>query len=291
MVNNLLNILDEGSYKKCTYYYNMNDAVNIAMSHFKRDRDRRKQWSVLPIYQKLYELYEDNDVKLPRDIKLWFDDIIKSIMDNPFETRRRCDVGYYIDESMYVDSFVNNFRNIYNEVELGKLVGIIPFMPSLSINLSPDWKGSSLSLEHRFLILQDFMTSFLDEYRPFLFTEYAYVVECGSEGNFPHLHTVLQCNPKTKKQLNTWLSKNSKARINKHFKKSCLKNGIDPVGINYQTCRINSEPILNDKIDYLFEDRKPPGHKNLPVDNDMFGAIFKSKDWNKQLRVLRVSKG
>lgn len=243
-----MNVLDEGINKKCLYYYTM-PIPNVIPNKLQ------------DLYNDLYNKYITND-ELPRELRLWF-----SNCTDPNE------LSFFIK---------------FPYPKLCEILNIIPFIPSLSINLSPDWKGSSLSLEHRFLILHDFMVSFLDEYRPFLFTEYAFVVECGSEGNFPHLHTVLQCNPKTKKQLNTWLSKNSKARINKHFKKSCLKNGIDPVGINYQTCRINSEEILNDKIDYLFENRKPPGHKNLPVDNDMFGAIFKSKDWNKQLRVLRV---
>merc|ERR1719240_2202979 len=51
-------------------------------------------------------------------------------------------------------------------------------------------------LMHRYEILQDFAKSFIAEYVPFLFTEYAYVIENGSEGNFPHIHMVFQCNPK-----------------------------------------------------------------------------------------------
>ena len=62
--------------------------------------------------------------------------------------------------------------------------------------------------------LQDFAESFIAEYAPFLFREYAYVIENGSEGNFPHIHMVFQCNPKTKKQLNAWLAKIATARLN-----------------------------------------------------------------------------
>lgn len=247
MVNNLMNILDEGMHKKCLYYYTMPN--NIIPNKLQ------------DLYNKLYNDYAING-DVPREIRSYF-----ATSDCPNEV-----------------SFFTRFPY----TKLCEILRIVPFIPSLSINISPDWKGTTLSLEHRFHILKEFMDSFLEEYQPFLFTEYAYVVEVGSEGNFPHLHIVLQCNSKTKKQLKSWLAKNAKARINKHFKRSCLKNGIDPVGINYQTCRLNTEEILNDKIDYLFEDRKPKGHKNMAVDNDLFGAVFKSSDWNPQLRVLRV---
>lgn len=245
MVNNVMSILDEGINKNVCYYYSM------ALPNKLKD-----------MYLSLLEDYKANR-DLPRDINMWFD-------------KNFCD-----DIDRYDLSFWINFN--YNSV--CDMLGMIPFIPSLSINVSPAWKGMGSPLMHRYEILQDFAKSFIAEYVPFLFTEYAYVIENGSEGNFPHIHMVFQCNPKTKKQLNTWLAKNAKARITKHFKKICLMHSFECPKLNYQTCRINTEPILNDKIDYLFEDRKPPGHTNKPFEKAhlYFGKVWRSSNWNSKL--------
>lgn len=143
---------------------------------------------------------------------------------------------------------------------------IIPFTPSVMINISPNWgiakdkmsdKTKAKRLES---VINDYMK--IDS----RYDYYSYVIECGSSGNHIHAHIVAHVNPK--------LVKSVVRGKNSHIGKGCRlpgalntqggKRGIKGVfsGKGISTTILNCQELVNDKLDYLTEEKKPEGHKN-----------------------------
>ena len=94
--------------------------------------------------------------------------------------------------------------------DINDYLDIIPFTPSIMLNLSPNWKGlyhvisddmepcekEYLQLEN--LRLQESLCELVESYMSECsrFDYYDYIIECGSEGNHLHAHVVAHVNPK-----------------------------------------------------------------------------------------------
>ena len=134
-----------------------------------------------------------------------------------------------------------------------------PFHPWVMINISPKWKKEADIESFRLLdkIFSDYMK---EEW----FSEWYYCIETGGSGDHPHLHAVCKFNEhKNTKSIYTQISKSWKRQIMKYAKYAGLegvvcKEGLQSILIHGE----NGEEILKDKLDYLVESKKPPGHKN-----------------------------
>lgn len=143
-----------------------------------------------------------------------------------------------------------------------------PFFTAVMINISPNWKGKFGvdNLTDKLMIkkFQEVVETYLkanDRY-----SKWKYCLECGGEGNHLHCHIVAEFNPKCKKSCETHIGKGNHAgEINK------IWDRIFPEGYR-RVCKgkysihrviLRNENLLNDKLNYLHEDLKPEGHKNL----------------------------
>lgn len=156
-------------------------------------------------------------------------------------------------------------------------IGVIPFSPSVMINISPEWAASDLAHEKKGkkgmpgskmwmkLMIPDFEKMIENYLRTDNRYDYAsYVLECGGKGNHLHAHIVAHINPKMLKSVRTHIKEGRhvpalKARAG-HGKLNGLINGK---GISITMC--NCEMLTNDKLEYLIEEKKPDGHKNKCV--------------------------
>ncbi len=181
-----------------------------------------------------------------------------------------------------------DFFKIKDSKEIALMMGITPFYPAVMINISPDWKGrfsnykgtplrDALDVKHFKTVIEKYLGS-NDRY-----TKWKYCIENGSEGNFLHAHIVAQINPRCRKSVETHINKgNHTVELRKHwdkcdhFPRKKTKKGDEGLlkgKYAIQRVMIRKREILEDKLSYLLEDKKPEGHKNLSDLGFVYGGF------------------
>lgn len=159
----------------------------------------------------------------------------------------------------------DKFKNWVGEKEIYDYLEIIPFTPSVMINISPDWKSVKDKLSNRTKIirLKTIIENYLKESDRYDY--YSYVIENGEAGDHIHCHIVAHINPNLSKSVTTHLAKsNHTQQLRKYAKKFKGMEGIIK-GVSVQKTFLRTEELVKDKLDYLIEDKKPEGHKNKSV--------------------------
>jgi hypothetical protein len=238
MVNNKLKILDEGKnkfvpevieMKKPEYVYKFEDEIRqMNLEHHKYD-------ALVSRNEKIEKINEQ----------------------------------YKICESFKRNEFLYNFlfeTEVYSKVDFNKIAkyyNIIPFKPSVMINISPDWKaGDKRTNTCKIKILKQIINNYMKEG---WYEKWDYVIECGSTGEHIHAHIVCKMNTQRLKSVETHLKKgNHLQQIKKYASKIKGMEGIIK-GSGVQKTFLRTEILLKDKMDYLEEDLKPEGHKNLNI--------------------------
>lgn len=187
------------------------------------------------------------------------------------------------EEEIFTPLKSNKYKKMMQEY-----LGVQEFKPSVMINLSPNWK-SNLGIQPKIDILKNTIQKYFDE--TFWFSEIQYVIERGGDPETAHVHAHAVCtiNPEKLKSTRSYIRKNTniKREIRKYFDKevNCLNalkshcEGALSQGAAIQIVSINKQEILEDKLDYLHEETKPPSHKNIP-DDRFNGLLFTSKKCN-----------
>lgn len=156
--------------------------------------------------------------------------------------------------------------------KLCEYMNVIPFTPSVMINISPNWKGKS-KMHHEYMIqlLENTIVTYLKASNRYDY--YSYVIECGGDGDHIHCHIVAHINPDYNKSVITHINKgNHTVELRKIFSK-CYKekfSGLKPKGIEgvlqgkyaIQRILLRTQELAEDKLSYLVEENKPEGHKN-----------------------------
>lgn len=153
----------------------------------------------------------------------------------------------------------------FSKQEMMDYLGVIPFTPSVMINISPDWKSVKDKLSNRTKIvrLKTIIENYLKESDRYDY--YSYVIENGEGGDHIHAHIVAHINPNLHKSVSTHLAKgNHTQQLRKYAKKFKGMEGIIK-GVSVQKTFLRTEELVKDKLDYLIEDKKPEGHKNKSV--------------------------
>lgn len=146
------------------------------------------------------------------------------------------------------------------------------FVPHIFLNISPNWKGDGDV--HALDLLVD---QYMRECNRFL--EWVYIIENGSEGDMIHAHIVGKINPKYEKSTITHFNKGNHTRQLKKYanKIEGIRGKIEGAGINRMILR--TPELIKDKKEYLVEELKPEGHKNLSKiwDNPKLVSLFTVK--------------
>jgi hypothetical protein len=174
---------------------------------------------------------------------------------------------------------LKNIMIIKDSKKISEIMDVIPFNPSVMINISPSWKGNfgkndltdKLMIKNFIKVIDSYLNeSTLSEKR---FTKYKYCLECGSEGNFLHAHIVAEINPKILKSMKSHFCKNGhNQQLNKYWIKY-FKGNQGSIKGKYAISRnlINNRIMLEDKLAYLIEENKQGGHQNSRDLNLTFG--------------------
>jgi len=158
--------------------------------------------------------------------------------------------------------------DVYSKVDFNKIAkyyNITPFSPSVMINISPNWNGKVIA--GKINKLKKLINLYMQEG---WYDEWSYVIENGSEGKHIHAHIVAHMNPQRLKSVETHLKKGYHTRqLIKHAKYIEGMEGLIE-GVSVQRTILRTETLVKDKLDYLIEEKKPPGHKNKSVIEDGF---------------------
>lgn len=151
---------------------------------------------------------------------------------------------------------------------IAKYMGVKPFVTSVMINISPNWKGkfgedklTDKLMTKKFSQVIDYYLKSSNRYG-----RWKYVLENGSEGNFLHAHIVAEFNPKCVKSVETHIGKGNHAgELRKAWDKIFPEGYVGLLKGKFAVHRVilRNENLLNDKLNYLTEELKPEGHKNL----------------------------
>lgn len=276
MVNNKNNFLDEGEIKflpdviKMKYeqwFYDFKNNVNemnLFLNEFDAFNDRTFKRNI----------HGGNDVYDCQGKITTYGERYDKVMEKQKE--------YVYKRDCYQrDKFLWEYR--YMECNFGPTksiadyMGAIPFSPSVMFNISPNWKGKKgMTVQKQ--ILKHIIEKYLNSCNRY--DRWEAVIECGGNGDFVHAHIVAHINPATIKSVKTHINKgNHRNELIKHFEKCPYKlkgtEGILKGKFAIQRIMLNNESLVNDKLDYLHEDKKPEGHKNMSIEG--FPVLFTSK--------------
>lgn len=213
--------------------------------------------------------------------------------------------NYKKDEFLFYYAYNSNYIKKSNSI--ANYMGVIPFTPSVMINVSPHWKsGKFMKIKKN--ALKYAIEKYLNDCNRY--DDWEAVIECGGEGNFVHAHAVAHVNPQMLKSVlgdgrpkgtknTSHIGKGSGVKgclqkhINKYFteyfkdKSACEKafnahlkcdggyRGLLKGTCSVQICILRNEVLVKDKKKYLIEENKPEGHKNMEVEG--FPLLFTSK--------------
>ena len=167
--------------------------------------------------------------------------------------------------------------------EILRYYGLEPFNRSIMINISPNWKGKGSSMENKlkYKFLHIVMKKFYENCNRF--SNGKYVIECGKDCDFIHVHAVFEINQLTGKSTLASQKKGNLLRdLRVLWNKASDEYNTDFKGLidskhALQSTLINHREILKDKLNYLIEELKPESHQN--GEHPQFPQIVSFGDW------------
>lgn len=169
--------------------------------------------------------------------------------------------------SKWVDDWECGFRPKHNSESIAKYMGVKPFVPSVMINISPNWKNAfgKDKLTDKLMIknFRKVVETYLNASNRY--SRYKYCLECGSEGNHLHAHIVAEFRKSCIKSVQTHINKGNHAiELRKIWDKVFPKGYVGYLKGKYAIQRIilRVETLRDDKLKYLIENEKPEGHTN-----------------------------
>lgn len=290
MCNNLQHILDEGEIKYVPEV-NMNKKTQEEIAYSDvlkkhRKNEWKKEWDPEKGHFREIEIRNEEYEPYPeKSVLNWFMEIRRpEIWDEHFEGgcpssqfARRCRQHEAQVRSEWKEIWKNHKVEIYSY--LGREVPI-PFNPSVMINISPNWKGkfgqdklTDKIMIKKFIIVVEKYLKASNRY-----SKYKWNLECGGEGNHLHAHIVAEIRPGSYKSVITHLNKgNHSNEIRKIWDQTFRGEGYQRVckgKHSIQRILLRNEELLKDKLNYLVEENKPEGHKNLKDLNILMNEGF-----------------
>ena len=176
--------------------------------------------------------------------------------------------------------------------EVYRWVEITPHTPSVFVTVCPPWKNK-LPMKNcvaSIRALHSGIRKYLDTCMNGAgYSDWSYVVECGSTGRHLHAHIWAKITPDMEKSMlrNGPEGKNSHIRKGKHIstlkakiEEACPQGGLGgkwgATSVTSTICR--TEEIEKDKQNYLVEELKPEDHKNAEIDKECLKHYFVKKN-------------
>ena len=309
MVNNDDKILDGMNYKKYIPTIEMNSSLDRPPGTMTDKKVKAWAGRVARACDQKSSIFKMkrtfNEETLEYEEESIVNEDYKSYEDFPMlryaEKRKKQNMVDYMDCFSCEECFVQDAgMDTINEY-----LGIVPFKRSIFINISPHWsEGLKKKLQEPGSKRDAFIAAMcgrlvrlaklLGELDWFVKNEYEFVVETG-EGDHPHLHAVYTICPsrtiqrqkkgkdgsiygmKTASSFDTWMKSNWKNSVRKVWSQALQGSDLEKGeagalkgGRAMQSNLLNYPEMLQDKLDYLHEERKPIDHKNRFAEESIY---------------------
>lgn len=260
--NNLDNFLDEGEIKYVDVKYMPIDYVMKYVTDYKENDellDPIRDWDKIKAQNDEIDSiikHIENSVECPYK---------QHELTNKVEKRRpKLPVRPSIPSKWVKMEHYDNLDN----TQILRYYGLEPFNRCIMINISPNWKGKCSVVEEkcRGKFIKLVMQKFYENCNRFNMMKY--VIECGKDGDFIHVHSVFELNVVRLKSTMSSIRKGNLLRDlrvlwNKtSIELECEYEGLIDKRYALQSTLINTREILKDKLDYLIEENKPESHRN-----------------------------
>ncbi len=247
MVNNKLKVLDEGKIKFVPECIEMKKPEYV----YKFESEIEEMNSCYLRYQSAGAEYQDAVSRRLATKSYWEEEYPKI-----------CEKWEEYKNNEFLFSFLFE-KEVNSRVEFNKIAkyyNIIPFTPSVMINISPNWGDKCRG--KRIQCLKQLIDDYLSEG---WYDKWSYVIECGSEGNHIHAHMVAHMNVTRIKSCESHIRKGNHTRQLQKWARKIEGMGGTIEGVSVQKSILRTETLVSDKMDYLIEEKKPQGHKNHHV--------------------------
>lgn len=247
-----MKILDEGKLKYCSevkmgkFWYETDSLFYVFYESDKKTRTK----TIIDdeCNETTIEIENENYVEPSRKFLAWKE---KCFEDGMFLNGKIPIAEFRYEENPIKEAALK----FWKRKEILDYLKIIPFTPSVMINISPNWGDKP----QRACKLKELINSYMSEG---WYDKWQYVIECGSEGNHIHAHIVAHMNVQRLKSVESHLRKGNHTRQLQKWAKKIEGMGGTIEGVGVQKCILRTQQLVNDKLDYLIEDKKPVGHKN-----------------------------
>lgn len=277
MVHNLFQILDESEIK------NVAECIMPKKTNYRKDCQRKSnrltwvnnEWDSEEEEFVSYQTENKEYKPLPPKINWWFEKW--KTKENQRLEDLWCSAGQL---EKYKDEDWDRFEEQHLE-EILDYLGVIPFIPCMMFNISPNWKGQLENGVTRKIAIKKFC-KVIDTYLQNCnrYGKWKYCIESGSEDNFIHAHIVAEINPKVINSVlngkNSHIRKgNHVAEIRKIWDKEMPEGYVGYLKGKFaiQSIILRNEILRDDKLKYLIEENKPDGHKNKRDLGLLFGEL------------------
>ena len=285
---NIQNVLDESEIKYVPEA-NMNKHSEAEKAYKDCVRKNKKghykkEWDAEQGKYRETEIRNEDHQPYPKNSKLrWF------MIDRRMEIYDEVRIGWTFARRMYyrkleAKMIASEWEKFWEENKpeiysyLGREVPI-PFNPSVMINISPNWKGkfgqdklTDKLMIKKFIIVVEKYLKASNRY-----SKYKWNLECGGEGNHLHAHIVAEIRPGSYKSVITHLNKGNHSNELRKIWDQTFPEGYQRVlkgKYSIQRILLRNEELLKDKLNYLIEELKPEGHKNLKDLNILMNEGF-----------------
>lgn len=259
MVNNKLYILDEGQNKMCP------EVIEMTKPKYIHDFE----YKLLCYKTKRILLKQDRDRMITSN-RYGGQEYASGYNKEKYD--KAC-LDYNCNYNEFFEKWLMEYEMNKNSIdkihwkskEICDFMDVIPFTPSVMINISPDWSGIKRTEKNKVNILKGIIDNYMKEG---WYDRWDYVIECGSEGDHIHAHIVAHMNVTRLKSTETHLAKGRHSvQLIKYAKKLKGMEGIIK-GIGIQKTFLRTQELVDDKLKYLKEEFKPQGHTNHHVIDD-----------------------
>lgn len=264
-------ILDEGKLKSIDHYKNMDGTKarleSIYQGEYAINRDK------IDNNIKYNQVKQDREAQLARDWEKvektgrYWDATPPDVLNHSYPTPE--------SKGLHLQKGVKNMTPPWEmtKKDLFSYYNIIPYKPCWMLNISPDWKLTEGTLRngHHFnndtcvtaKMVSHLRKTMNDFYRDAnRFTKMKYVIEGGKEAKFLHVHAVFELNEDKPNNIAHMKKGNFLKSFRTIWNKDKKWDGL--VGSKYalQTTYLTTKEMLQDKLDYLIEEKKPLSHQN-----------------------------
>lgn len=264
MVCNIFKILDENETKqlsiidyKMKYKPTYVDYCRMVMNSM---NETKSQTTINDDLNETTEMVRNDKYIEPTGLMLKFQNKYMELYESFFTDEKYWRLKPEYLEMGWDHEIHQTFSKHFTLQDLLDYLGIIPFTPSVMINISPDWPDKKC-LNTKVKVLKGIIDDYMKEE---WYDKWEYVIENGSDGTHIHAHIVAHMNVKRLKSVESHLSKGNHTQQIRRYAKLKGMGGIIK-GISVQKVFIRTEEILKDKLLYLHEETKPEGHKNQSV--------------------------